>query len=93
VNIEEIEAALKNEDAAPPDLAKVRHRPCRLLLLLRANAQADTDQKTSGLAAYSNLCRLEKLMIRSMEEIRRTQTKTEMVWNTTEDGQAEVALE
>jgi hypothetical protein len=32
-------------------------------------------------------------MIRSMEEIRRTQTKTEMVWNTTEDSQTEVALE
>ena len=93
MNIKQIEEALMNEDAAPPDLAKFatilagyysyygqmlkRIQLKKPLIWLRI--QTFIDWKSDG----PNDVREKSL----------SDKKAEMVWNTTEDGQGEIALE
>jgi hypothetical protein len=92
MNIEDIESALKNEDTSPPDLAQFStilagyysyygQMLKRVLLdkpIVWINIQTFVDYET------------ERAITR---EKPLSDKKTEMIWKTTKDGQAEIALE
>ena len=93
VNIKEIEADLMNEDAAPPDLAK--------FATILAGYYSYYGQTLKRIQIKKPLVwlRIQTFVdwkAKDPQDVRDkaySDKKTEMVWNTTKDGQAEVALE
>jgi hypothetical protein len=83
---------IKDDDAAPPDLAKFA-TIWQATTRTTGEHLTDTNQEASSVAPYSDVRRLETDDPQDVRDKAFSDKKTEMVWDTTEDGQAEVALE
>jgi hypothetical protein len=92
VNIKEIENALRNEDESPPDLAKYEtilagYYSYYAQMLKRI--QLDKPAKWLNIQAYEPQPEGDPLP----REKHLSDKKTEMTWQTTKEGKAEMALE
>lgn len=92
MNIKQIEDELKNEDASPPDLAKFG------TILAGYYSYYGQMLKKIQLNKPTAWLNIQEFEVNDGERIISRQKhlsdkKTEMIWNTTEDGQKEIALE
>jgi hypothetical protein len=92
MNIKQIEEALKNEDASPPDLAKLN------TILAGYYSYYGQMLKRIQLRKPEVWLRIQDYEVSNdVEQVKRekplSDKKTERTWEATEDGQKEIALE
>jgi hypothetical protein len=93
MNIQQIEEALKNEDASPPDLSKfgtILAGYYSYYGQMLKKIQIKKPEVWLGIQAFEDWY-ADQLM--SPRDKYLSDKKTEMVWSTTKDGKSEVALE
>jgi hypothetical protein len=91
MNIKQIEEALKNEDASPPDLAKFN------TILAGYYSYYGQMLKRIQLVKPKAWLEIQDYVLQEKEWVHRpkplSDKKTERTWEATEDGQKEIALE